>query len=142
MYGQLSQSANRLLAEHGKKGFYEGRVAQSIVGCVKNAGGVLCLEDLMEHASSFVDPISVEYGGKHIFEIPPNGQGITALMALNILEHADLEDKEHNSATYLHALIEALRLAFADTLWYVADSAVTSIPVQELLSKVGSQPCR
>ena len=77
------------------------------------------LEDLAKHtASEEVDPIKVEYGGVTVYEIPPNGQGITALIALQILNGIDLDGLDHNSAEYLHLLIESLRLAFADAAKY------------------------
>jgi gamma-glutamyltranspeptidase/glutathione hydrolase len=74
----------RELAEHGKKGFYEGRVAQAIVEAIQSHGGVMTLEDLANHYSTMDTPISINYRGIDIWEIPPNGQGITALMALSI----------------------------------------------------------
>eukprot|EP00056_Hartaetosiga_gracilis_P010418 m.153573 g.153573 ORF g.153573 m.153573 type:complete len:514 (+) comp13310_c0_seq5:140-1681(+) len=124
------------LAKEGKKGFYEGEVAQAIIDCVQENGGVMTAEDLQTHTSTVVEPISVEFGGKNVYEIPPNGQGITALIALQILkQHTDtLEKCEHNSAEYLHILIEAMRLAFADTTYYVADMDKEHVPVDELLS--------
>jgi len=77
------------IAEHGKAGFYEGRVAEAIVECVTSHGGVMTMEDLRDHVSTYDDPIKTCYRGYDIWEIPPNGQGITALMALNILEAYD-----------------------------------------------------
>ncbi|EGD73073.1 hypothetical protein PTSG_04788 [Salpingoeca rosetta] len=126
----------KLLAEHGKAGFYEGRVAEAIVDCVQGHGGLLTLEDLKGHMSTFDDPISVTFKGKTVYEMPPNGQGITALLALNILKHVpDLHRLEHNSGPYLHRVIEALRLAFADSMWFVADPATEHVPITQLLSE-------
>ncbi|KAG8691718.1 hypothetical protein FRC11_012002 [Ceratobasidium sp. 423] len=131
------------LVNEGKKGFYTGRIAEAIVELIKSKGGVMELSDLAEHDTDFVEPIKYTYGGEvTLWECPPNGQGITALMALGILEAAEetgkikpLLEMEHNSAEYLHALIEALRLAFADTQYYVSDPKVTKVPVKEMLSK-------
>ncbi|OQS07899.1 gamma-glutamyltranspeptidase [Thraustotheca clavata] len=125
------------IALYGKAGFYEGPLAKAIVDAVKAQGGVLSLEDLKEHQSTFVTPIKANFRGVDVYEIPPNGQGIAALLALNFLEHlpnADQVLKSHNSVEYLHTLIEALRLAFADARWYVSDPEVEHIPVEELLS--------
>ncbi|RHY01164.1 hypothetical protein DYB25_002129 [Aphanomyces astaci] len=92
--------------------------------------------DLAQHTSTFVDPIKVSYEGVDVYEVPPNGQGITALMALNLLKQVDGDDwkQQHNSAQYLHTLIEVLRLAFLDTRWFVADPTFEHVPVAELLS--------
>jgi len=109
----------RALAEHGKNGFYRGRIAEAIVEVIKSKGGVMELEDLAKHASSFVEPIKYTYGGEvTVYECPPNGQGITTLLALGILESireqgliGNLLEMEHNSAEYLHTLVEALRFS-------------------------------
>ncbi|CAK4973092.1 unnamed protein product, partial [Aphanomyces euteiches] len=124
------------VAAKGKEGFYQGRIAESIVKIVEQFGGVLSLEDLKNHTSTFVDPIKVSFGGVDLYEVPPNGQGITALMALNLLKEIpdDAWKAEHNSEAYLHTLIETLRLAFMDTRWYVTDPAFEHVPVKELLS--------
>ncbi|CEL59347.1 gamma-glutamyltranspeptidase [Rhizoctonia solani AG-1 IB] len=134
----------RALVDEGKKGFYTGRIAEAIVELIKSKGGVMELSDLAEHDTEFVDPIKYTYAGEvTLWECPPNGQGITALMALGILEAAEeigkikpLLEMKHNSVEYLHALIEALRLAFADTQYYVSDPKVAKVPVEEMLSKV------
>jgi gamma-glutamyltranspeptidase/glutathione hydrolase len=101
----------RTLAEHGKPGFYEGRIAEAIVGLLGSMGGVMTDDDLKNHRSTFPEPISVDYKGTEVVEIPPNGQGITALIALNILEEYDWDGVEHSSVSHLHTLIEAMRLA-------------------------------
>lgn len=131
------------MANEGKVGFYQGSIGQSIVAAVNRRGGVLTMQDLANHTSSQpVAPISIDYHDYTVWEIPPNGQGITALMALGIIEaletngSVDFERLDHNSAEYLHVVIEALRLAFADTRSYVGDPDVVHVPVQELLSKV------
>jgi gamma-glutamyltranspeptidase / glutathione hydrolase len=147
----------RELASKGKDGFYKGRIAEAIVELIQSKGGFMELSDLAKHAelgSEEVTPISYTYNhgdtdqGKHagegvtLHECPPNGQGLTALIALGILDELqdsgvvpDLNTMDHNSAEYLHVLIEALRIAFADTFYYVADPAVQHVPVKELLSK-------
>ncbi len=110
----------RAVAEGGKRAFYEGEIAEAIVATLRQAGGCLTLDDLAAHTSTWDEPISVTYGDLRLWECPPNGQGITTLLALNILEGFDLPaDPLHPDR--LHLEIEALRLAFADTRWYVAD---------------------
>ena len=125
----------RTLAEQGKPGFYEGRIAGAIVGLLASKGGTMTTDDLRAHRGTFPEPISVDYKGTEVYEIPPNGQGITALIALNILEEYDWTGVEHSGVERLHALIEAMRLAFADSRWYVADPDVVHVPVRELISK-------
>jgi gamma-glutamyltranspeptidase/glutathione hydrolase len=141
------QRSYKVLASEGKAGFYQGSIGQSIVAAVNRRGGVLTMQDLANHASSQpVEPISIDYHDHTVWEIPPNGQGITALMALGIIEaletngSVDFTQLDHNSAAYLHVVIEALRLAFADTRYYVGDPDVVHVPVQELLSKVNTHP--
>ncbi len=126
----------KVLTEEGKTGFYEGKIADAIVSLISSRGGVLNLDDLKAHHSTFDKPISTNYKGVEVYEIPPNGQGITALMALNILEEFDLESLYRESESkYYHILIEAMRLAFADTRWYVADPSKQDVPIEKMLSK-------
>ncbi len=122
------------LAEGGRAAFYEGAIAERIVAAVSALGGVMTLSDLASHGSDWPEPISVDYGGFRVHECPPNGQGIAALLALAILRQFDLPS-DPLSAIRLHLVIEALRLAFADTRWYNADPAVVAIPVADLLSE-------
>ncbi|CAF1394673.1 unnamed protein product [Adineta steineri] len=136
----------REIVEKGRDGFYKGYVAEAIVQLIQSKGGLMTLEDLEEHQSTPVQPISVSYNIDNIepvriWECPPNGQGIVALMAIGILEQmqkqkkiSSLEKLEHNSAEYLHALIEALRLAFSDGSYFVSDPDITDVPVEQLLS--------
>ncbi|EDV19401.1 uncharacterized protein TRIADDRAFT_62141 [Trichoplax adhaerens] len=124
----------RELATQGKNGFYSGRIANAIVDIVKEHGGLMTLDDLSSHYNTFDDPICVNYKGINVWEIPPNGQGITALLALNLLKGYDWNGIEHNSTQYLHTLIEAMRISFADSSWYVADPEQVNIPIKELLS--------
>jgi gamma-glutamyltranspeptidase/glutathione hydrolase len=125
----------REVIEHGKPGFYEGRIAEAIVEILSLKGGTLTLEDLKRHKSTFDEPITVNYRGVDVWEIPPNGQGITALIALNILEGFRFNNLPYDSPQRLHLLIEAMRSAFADSRWYVADPSVTHVPIKELISK-------
>ena len=108
------------VAEGGKKAFYEGEIAEAIAATIQAAGGCMTVDDLAAHRSTWDEPISAAYGGLRLWECPPNGQGLTALIALNILAGFDLPI-DPLSADRLHLEIEALRLAFADTRWYVAD---------------------
>ncbi|KAK3753829.1 hypothetical protein QZH41_016733 [Actinostola sp. cb2023] len=123
------------LATHGKDGFYKGRIAKAIVDVVNSHGGVMTLEDLAAHHTTQENPIHINYRGIDVWEMPPNGQGITALMALNILEGFDIKSMGHNSVEYLHVLTEALTLSFADSMWYVADPSKTHVPVKEMIDK-------
>lgn len=123
------------IAEGGKTAFYQGEIAEAIAWVVQAAGGCMSVSDLAAHTSTWDQPISTVYHGVRFWECPPNGQGLAALLALNILEGFDLSRGEPLSAERLHLEIEAMRLAFADTRWYVADPAFNPPPVQELLSK-------
>ncbi|KAI9833600.1 MAG: hypothetical protein M1819_003553 [Sarea resinae] len=158
----------RLLAKHGKSGFYEGPVAESLIKVVKDLGGHLTLEDLKYHAklgSEEVEAISLKFDPREVesphgvavdgqqkhgtedstvevWEHPPNGQGIVALMALGIIEELErtgrikkFHEEEHNCAEYLHVVIEALRIAFADANWWVTDPKVEKVPTQEMISR-------
>jgi gamma-glutamyltranspeptidase/glutathione hydrolase len=125
----------RKVAEGGAQGFYQGEIAEAIVSTLAQAGGCMTLDDLARHVSTWDEPISTTYGGLRVWECPPNGQGITALIALNLLERLDVLALDPISADRLHLEIEALRLAFADSRWYVADPRRHAVPVKELLSK-------
>jgi gamma-glutamyltranspeptidase/glutathione hydrolase len=123
------------IARGGKQAFYQGEMAEAIVSVIKEAGGCMSPEDLASHTSTWEEPISVTYRGLRVHECPPNGQGITALIALNILEGFDLASLGSLSVERLHLMIEGMQLAFADSRWYVADPGFTRVPVEELLSK-------
>lgn len=127
--------ALRAIAEGGKQAYYQGEIAEAIVSVLREAGGCMTLDDLATHQSTWDEPISVTYGDYRIHECPPNGQGITALLALNLLEGFDLAALDPLSPERLHLQIEALRLAFADSRWYVSDPQFSKIPLSELLSK-------
>jgi gamma-glutamyltranspeptidase/glutathione hydrolase len=124
----------RKVAEDGKKAFYHGEIAEAIAAVIKGAGGCMTVEDLAAHTSTWEAPVSTTYRGLSLWECPPNGQGITALIALNILEGFDLPG-DPLSPDRLHLEIEALRLAFSDTRWYVADPSAVTVPVEQLISK-------
>jgi gamma-glutamyltranspeptidase/glutathione hydrolase len=137
--GELFRNPNlartfKKVAEGGKQVFYQGEIAEAIAATIQQAGGCLTVEDLAFHVSTWETPVSTAYCGLRLWECPPNGQGITALIALNILEDFNLPSNPL-SPDRLHLEIEALRLAFADTRWYVADPSVVHVPVKELLSK-------
>ena len=125
----------RAVAEGGKIAFYQGQIAEAIAVTVQRAGGCLSVEDLASHHSTWDEPISTTYRGLRIWECPPNGQGLAALLALNVLEGFDLAALDPFSPERLHLEIEAMRLAFADTRWYVADPQFTNPPTYQLLSK-------
>jgi gamma-glutamyltranspeptidase / glutathione hydrolase len=127
--------ALKMVADGGRDVFYQGEIGEAIVRVIREAGGCLSMEDLASHTSTWETPISVNYRGLRVHECPPNGQGITALLALNILEGFDLGRLAVLSTKRLHLMIEALRLAFSDSRWYVADPKFSNVPVQELLSK-------
>ncbi|KAJ3216485.1 hypothetical protein HK099_005847 [Clydaea vesicula] len=132
-----------LLAEKGKAGFYEGEVATAIVETIAKNGGRMTLNDLKNHSSTIIHPIKISYLDKSLNECPPNGQGITALIALGIIEQLqetgvirNLSEMEHNGVEYLHVLIESLRLAFADSFHFVTDpTKMSSKVIEKLLSK-------
>ncbi|KAJ0416117.1 nucleophile aminohydrolase [Aspergillus carlsbadensis] len=166
--GEIMKNPNmaqtfRALAAEGKKGFYEGRVAQEIVKVIQELGGYMTLEDLKYHAETGTqetEAISLKFSGQditgkqqagtdgdqpnqgvEIWEHPPNGQGIVALMALGILQELEktgkipsFTEEQHNSAEYLHAIIESLRIAFADASWWVTDPDVENVPTKDLLT--------
>ena len=109
-------------------------IAKAIAETVQKAGGVMTVDDLAAHETTWHEPIGVDYRGVKVWECPPNGQGIACLLALNILEGFDVASIPAESAQRWHLLIEAMRVAFADTSWYVADPKFSKVPVKELLS--------
>ena len=125
----------RAVAEGGADAFYEGWPARAIVEAVQMNGGCMTADDLAAHRSTFEHPISTTYRGHMIYECPPNGQGVTALMALNILEGFDIASTRPRSPEALHMTIEAIRLAFADARAYIADPARAPVPVTDMLSE-------
>ncbi|HKZ43807.1 MAG TPA: gamma-glutamyltransferase family protein [Anaerolineales bacterium] len=125
----------RTITEKGRSSFYSGEIGEAIVHIIQKAGGCLALEDLQDHRSTWDEPISTAFRGIRFWECPPNGQGLAALLALNFLNDFDLEAFEPLSTERMHLEIEAMRLSFADTRWYVADPAYSQIPLEELLSR-------
>lgn len=125
----------REIARHGRDAFYRGAIAEEIVRFSHAHDGLLELDDFADYRSEWVEPIFTDYRDVRVYEIPPNGQGITALMTLNILEHADLRGMAHLGADHLHLVIEAFKLATAERDEYVADPAFNELPVEAMLSK-------
>ncbi len=140
LHGEIASNPHlggtlRLIASGGRGSFYRGKIAQSIAEAVRAAGGVLTAEDMAEHRSEWVRPISSRYKEYELQELPPNGQGLAALEMLNLLRGFPLRSMGHNSAEYLHLMVEAKKLAFADRDKYVADPDFARIPVDMLLSE-------
>lgn len=125
----------RAIAKKGREGFYEGEVAQTITTFIKEQGGFLSLEDLSSHHSQWVEPVSVNYRGFDVWELPPNGQGIAALQLLNILENKDFSEVRWGSEEHLHLFTEAKKRVFEDRAKYYADMDMAEVPVEALLSK-------
>ncbi len=123
------------IATGGRDAFYKGDIARTIAAYMKEQGGYLTLDDLASHTSEWVEPVSANYRGYDVWELPPNGQGIAALQILNILERYDIEGMGFGSADYIHTFVEAKKLAFEDRAKFYADMAFTSVPVDWLVSK-------
>jgi gamma-glutamyltranspeptidase/glutathione hydrolase len=124
----------RAVGKGGAQAFYQGEIAEAIIREVRDAGGVLSEGDLADHRSTWDEAISVTYRGLRVWEAPPNGQGLIALLALKILEGFDFQSQAPLSASRLHLVLEALRIAFADGIWFVADPEFVPIPLEVLLS--------
>ncbi len=125
----------KIIADQGRAGFYEGKVAKTMADFIQSQGGFLSYEDLFSFHSEWTPPVSSNYRGYDVWELPPNGQGIAALQILNILENYDIQSMGLYSAEYIHLFTEAKKLAFADRAKYYADPDFSRIPVQELISK-------
>ncbi|MFN8418532.1 MAG: gamma-glutamyltransferase [Anaerolineae bacterium] len=123
------------IAEGGTEAFYTGEIADAIVRTVQELGGVITHDDLKKHISTWDTPITTTYRGLTVYQCPPNGQGLAVLQALNIAEGWNLAEMAWDSPERLHLMIEAMRLAFADTRYYVADQAFSPAPLDWLLSK-------
>ena len=131
------QLANTLeiIAEKGRAGFYEGEVAKTIADFIQAQGGFLTYEDLANFNSEWVEPVSTNYRGYDVWELPPNGQGMVALQILNILENFDVKKMGLFSSEYVHLFTEAKKLAFADRAKHYADPNFSKIPIEQLVSK-------
>jgi gamma-glutamyltranspeptidase/glutathione hydrolase len=125
----------RMIAEGGRDAFYKGKIADVIDAYMAEQGGFLSYEDLEAHTSEWVTPLSTNYRGYDVYELPPNGQGIVALQMLNILEGYDLRGMGFGSAQYLHTLIEAKKVAYEDRAKFYADPDFYNVPLDMLLSK-------
>ena len=125
----------RNIVKNGKKGFYEGEIAQTIANFVQDQGGFLSYDDLKNHKSEWIEPVSTNYRGYDVWELPPNGQGIAALQILNLLEGYDVRSMGFGTADYIHHFVEAKKIAFADRAKYYADMDFNEIPVDYLISK-------
>jgi len=124
-----------LLARDGRDAYYAGPVAKAIDALMRREQGYLRASDLAQHRGEWVDPVSTRYRGVDVWELPPNGQGIAALQMLNLLEGFDVAEAGRTSADYLHWLIEAKKVAFADRARFYADPAFHDLPVDQLISK-------
>ena len=124
----------RLLAEHGRDAFYKGPIAEAIVAYSDQHDGFLTMKDFEDHTSTWVEPIFADYGDYRLYELPPNGQGIAALEMIKILGNVDLGAMGHNSAEYLHHIIEAKKLAYADIQKWNADPEFNHLPIREIIS--------
>ena len=124
----------RLLAEHGRDAFYKGPIAESIVAYSDEHDGFLTMKDFEDHTSTWVEPIYADYKNYRLYELPPNGQGIAALEMIQILENVDLGAMGHNSAEYLHHIIEAKKLAYADIQKWNGDPEFNDLPTQQIIS--------
>ncbi|MDQ7065054.1 MAG: gamma-glutamyltransferase [candidate division KSB1 bacterium] len=124
-----------MIANEGRDVFYKGDIARTIDAYCKRVGSFLRYRDLAEHTSKWVEPVSTNYRGYDVWELPPNGQGIAVLQMLNILEAYDLKAMGHNSADYLHHLIEAKKIVYEDRAKFYSDPDFNELPIQQLISK-------
>jgi gamma-glutamyltranspeptidase/glutathione hydrolase len=123
------------MANGGRDVFYKGEIARTIDAFMKRVGGFLSYQDLADHQSEWVEPVSTNYRGYDVWELPPNGQGIAALQMLNILEEYDIRSMGFGNAEYVHLFVEAKKLAFEDRAKFYADPDFAEIPVKQLISK-------
>ncbi len=138
--GQIFKNPNlantlEKIATKGRDVFYKGEIAKTIDKFMKANRGFLSYEDLASHRSDWVEPVSTNYRGYEVWELPPSGQGIAALQILNVLENYDLQSLGFGSQDYTHLFVEAKKLAFEDRAKYYSDMDFNKIPVEELISK-------
>jgi gamma-glutamyltranspeptidase/glutathione hydrolase len=139
-YGEIFRNPRlaasyRVLSDQGADAFYNGSITERIVAFSGANGGYLSLRDFAEHQAEWVDPVSTDYRGYTVWELPPNGQGIAALQMLNVLEQFDLKDLGPDHPDYVHLFVEAKKLAFADRAKFYADMQFADVPVEQLISK-------
>jgi gamma-glutamyltranspeptidase/glutathione hydrolase len=127
------------IAEQGRDAFYQGDIAQKIAAFMKENGGYLSYDDLVQHKSTWVEPVGTNYRGYDVFELPPNGQGIAALQMLNIIEQHDLTSMGFLSEQALHLMVEAKKLVFEDRAKFYADPAFYNAPLRGLVDKKYAQ---
>ena len=127
------------IAREGRDAFYKGEIARVVDRYMREIGGFLRYEDLAAHRSEWVEPVSTNYRGYDVWELPPNGQGIAVLQILNILELHDIRSMGFGSADYIHLFTEAKKLAFEDRATFYADPAFHRVPVRELIAKEYAQ---
>jgi gamma-glutamyltranspeptidase / glutathione hydrolase len=125
----------RTLVKGGREAYYHGEIAKAIVDYCQKNGGFLAMEDFAAQKSNWVEPIATTYRDHQLYELPPNNQGLTALIILNILEGLDIKGMRGDAVQYYHTLVEATKIAFADRNRFIADPAFAKIPVKELISK-------
>lgn len=125
----------RKLVKHGRDAYYKGDIAKTIVEYSKRVGGYFQFKDFADYHAEWIEPVSTNYKGYDVWELPPNGQGIAALQMLNMLETFDLKAMGHNSAQYLHTLIEIKKIAYEDRAKFYADMRFAKVPLQTLISK-------
>ncbi len=123
------------LAQEGRDVFYKGEMAQKMVDYLREQGGFFTIKDFEDHTSEWIEPVSTNYRGYDVWELPPNGQGIAALQMLNILENFDIGSMGFGSPEYMHLFIEAKKLAFEDRAKFYSDSDFNKLPVEWLISK-------
>ena len=123
------------IAKQGRDVFYKGEMAQRMVDYLREQGGFFTMKDFEDHTSEWIEPVSTNYRGYDVWELPPNGQGIAALQMLNILENFDIGNMGFGSPEYMHLFIEAKKLAFEDRARFYADPDFNALPVEQLISK-------
>ncbi len=124
-----------LIAKKGRDVYYKGEIANKIVEYSKKVGGYFTMEDFETHRSEWVEPLGTNYRGYDVWELPPNGQGIAVLQMLTMLKKFDLKNMGHNSAAYLHTLLEIKKIVYEDRAKFYSDPAFNRLPIAELISE-------